>query len=413
MEVLGRFARVDEVVNEVVKYLHLPPSCTLDLLHALGKVSSCTITCSKPIPPHLKATMDGVAVKSSDVAHASEVNPIYLKLRSNEVVHACEQPNFELREGECVLIETGGYLPRGADAVVRLEDVEVADGTVAVYRSVPKYGNVSLVGEELSTGDTIVSVGDVIRPWHLAALSSQGLSSIEVYDLKCGVVITGDEFVRGLAIPYTMWLIVGWLRENWFTEVTTCVVPDDTSTIVSKVKEFISRNYPVILIVGGTALGRKDYSVKAIKLLGPEYMVHGLAIRPGRTTCVSAVDGRLVIAMSGLPVAALAVLELILRSILIKWLGVRAPPRAVVRGKLVKKVAGAVGYRCFVRVIVRRISSEYFIEPIMVGGSGSLRSLVLGNGYLVVPEDVEGYDVGDVVEVTLYGHVEEGLSQTS
>jgi molybdopterin molybdotransferase len=42
----------------------------------------------------------------------------------------------------------------------------------------------------------------------------------------------------------------------------------------------------------------------------------------------------------------------------------------------------------------------------MLGGSGALASLLRGNGYVIVPEGVEGYDEGETVEVNLYKEVE-------
>jgi molybdopterin molybdotransferase len=49
----------------------------------------------------------------------------------------------------------------------------------------------------------------------------------------------------------------------------------------------------------------------------------------------------------------------------------------------------------------------------MLGGSGALASLLRGNGYVIVPEGVEGYDEGETVEVNLYGEVESSKRQES
>ncbi|MCD6312555.1 MAG: molybdopterin molybdenumtransferase MoeA, partial [Thaumarchaeota archaeon] len=47
-------------------------------------------------------------------------------------------------------------------------------------------------------------------------------------------------------------------------------------------------------------------------------------------------------------------------------------------------------------------------EPLRVTGSGLLSTLTKGNGLLVIPEDLEGYDEGSEVEVMLLSPIFEG-----
>jgi molybdopterin molybdotransferase len=56
-------------------------------------------------------------------------------------------------------------------------------------------------------------------------------------------------------------------------------------------------------------------------------------------------------------------------------------------------------------VRVQEKEGKLYAEPIMSGGSGALASLLKGNGFVEVPEDVEGFDEGCEVEVSLYGSV--------
>jgi len=59
-----------------------------------------------------------------------------------------------------------------------------------------------------------------------------------------------------------------------------------------------------------------------------------------------------------------------------------------------------------VRVRVFRSDGEVMVEPLRLTGSGILSSLTRGNGLLMVPEELEGYDEGDVVDVELLQPVE-------
>jgi len=142
--------------------------------------------------------------------------------------------------------------------------------------------------------------------------------------------------------------------------------------------------------------------------LEPEYMVHGIAIRPGRPTSIAVVRGKPIIMLSGFPVAAITGFEALARPILLNMVGAEDEPRPVVRGILTRRVSTPINTRSFVRVrIYRGGDGKIYIEPLALTGSGILSTLVRGNGILVVPENREGYDEGEEVEAILLRGIEE------
>ena len=133
-----------------------------------------------------------------------------------------------------------------------------------------------------------------------------------------------------------------------------------------------------------------------------------MAERPGRTAGAFVVGGKPVLMVSGLPVACLVALNNFLRPLILRAYRAVEEPKPVVRARLVRRVANVVGFRSYYRVAVWREGGEYLVEPLMISGSGVVSSLIKGNGILVVPEHVEGYDEGEYVEVELIGPVREG-----
>jgi molybdopterin biosynthesis enzyme len=57
---------------------------------------------------------------------------------------------------------------------------------------------------------------------------------------------------------------------------------------------------------------------------------------------------------------------------------------------------------------VKRSGGELKAEPVRVHGASMISSLAKANGVLEVPEDVEGYEAGDWVKVTLIKPVTRG-----
>ena len=395
------FRRIKDAIDDVVDYLvYTPENVSIELEKSLNKISGENFSSKVDLPPYPKSTMDGYALRHTDISGASRDNPIPLKLIGS-ITMPFKKYDLKVREGECVFIETGCFLPSGTDAVVRIEDTYREGGVVYVMKTLAKYENVSLPGEELKRGDPILKRGIRIKPWHIAALRLHGVSEIEVLNLRVLVVGTGDEFLEGLHIPFTLSLVRQWFIEYGFLKAEEIVVGDNKDEIKRIIRKSLP-NYDMIVLCGGTSLGMKDYLAQAIKELSPDVYIHGIALKPGRTTILSAISGKPVIGISGLPVAAYANLELVISEILRRWLEAEPIIKPRVKAILTRRVTTKSGVRALVRVRVYSRKGSYIAEPLLTGGSGSLRSLLLSNGYLVIPEDVEGFEEGEVVEVVIH-----------
>jgi len=399
-----RLHRIGEALRSAGELIEDPPVERVDVDNALQRYSARKVVSPIDLPPRPKAVMDGYAVRHVDVEDASQASPAVLKILSG-VVRPGADTCVRVGAEEAVRIETGGFIPEGADAVVPVEETEEMEGRLLVFSPVGRFANVSLPGEELRKGARILEKGARIRPWHVAALVACGYSRVDVFKLGAAVIATGDEFLKaGYFAPFTLQLVEGVLAEWGFELLKARILADDVDAIENCVRETLPQAY-VTLVLGGSSMGSRDYSVKAVERLSPKYMVHGFALRPGKTACLAVKDGRIVMVMSGLPVAALAVLENVLRPLLEKVVGLELPRRTRVKARLARRVTVKAGLRGFVRVRVYRERGGLAAEPLMVGGSGSLGSLLEGNGFLIVPEDVEGFEEGEEVEVELHGRV--------
>jgi molybdopterin molybdotransferase len=127
-----------------------------------------------------------------------------------------------------------------------------------------------------------------------------------------------------------------------------------------------------------------------------QLLVHGVRIQPGKPTAFGRVQDRPVVCLPGYPVAALADLYMFVRSALKKLAHLNdAVPKITV--KLARKIASKPGYLGIVRV---KIEGEMAM-PIMTSGAGILSSVAKADGFVMVPEELEGIEAGEMVEVTL------------
>jgi molybdopterin molybdotransferase len=87
-------------------------------------------------------------------------------------------------------------------------------------------------------------------------------------------------------------------------------------------------------------------------------------------------------------------------------LGVKQERRPTVKAKITRRATTALGRKTFVRVHVFQSGEEFFAEPISARGSGIISTMTKANGYVVVPENREGLEEGEYVQVHMFDGVE-------
>ncbi len=386
---------------------------------AVGRVAAKDVVAPHDYPPFNRAAVDGFAVRSSDTFGASPNNPAPLRyigtIDTSVIKSTCAVVNKlpALREGEAYLIFTGAPLPKGADAVVPLENTIVRNNTILVLSQVPPLANVSRRGEDFRKGDTILRKGTRVMPWHVAALAQANISYIDVFrPIRIAIVNTGDELIEvgdngpGI-INSTGPLIESYAKLNGCEVLRLGIVEDE----VNKIKEAIERGLKVadvVIVTGGSSVGGRDVVPEALSSIeNAELVFHGVNLRPGRTAGAYVVNGKPVLMLSGLPVACFVGLEVFLKPLIHYLLGTQPSPKVTVKAVLTRRVANVVGYRSFYRVKVFRGSDgRLYAEPLRLTGSGIISTLIRGNAILVIPENVEGFEEGTEVEVELIGPIE-------
>jgi molybdopterin biosynthesis enzyme len=117
--------------------------------------------------------MDGYAVRAADTLGATRESPT--RLRKTGRVFTGEVSAAPLAPGTCCEIATGAPLPRGADAVVMVEDTSPGDGddAVRVHVALEVGQHVGRRGGDVAAGETVLDEGAVITAARVGALAGQ------------------------------------------------------------------------------------------------------------------------------------------------------------------------------------------------------------------------------------------------
>jgi molybdopterin molybdotransferase len=392
-------------VDDAVGLIRRRVSClgpeSVEVDTAAGRVLASAVVAGVPVPHFDRAAFDGYAVRAEETFGAGPYNPLTLRV----VGEAMPGRPFGQFVGarETVRIMTGSPLPTGADAVLPAESAEEVNGLLRVVEPVVPGKNVGRTGEDVPVGRTVLLPGRVLRPQDLGLLSSIGVGRVDVVRRpRVGILITGDEILPpgskpdGYRIVDSNSVVLRALvRRDGGEALTTRHLPDRADQIRAAMSD---GSWDVLLISGGTSVGREDHAPRVVAELG-ELPIHGMALRPASPAGIGFIDGRPVFLLPGNPVSCLCAYDLF-GGRAVRRLGGRSDelPYRSAEYAVAGKIVSAVGRVDYVRLRITPAG----VEPIAVSGASILSTTVTADGFTLVPRDREGYAAGDRVTVFLY-----------
>ena len=400
--------------------LHPLEAETVPLRSAAGRVLTAAVVSDVDVPGFDRATMDGYALRADSSEGATPYNRVALTV----VGDALPGAPFEgpLAAGHAVRIMTGAPMPAGSDAVLPAESVDRGDLggssddlplraprpgpsrdlTVAAIAEVSPGKNVGRRGEDILAGTRVLDAGRRLRPQDLGVMSSIGLADATVVRRpRVRLVITGNEVLPSGSRPRDYQItdangpMLAALAERDGGVVDfPGLVRDEPDAILAA----LHASADVVIVSGGSSVGVEDLAPMLVATHG-ELAVHGIAMRPSSPTGLGTLGHRLVFLLPGNPVSALCAYDFFAGRA-IRALGGRAAtwPYTSVRAVLSRKISSPIGRLDYARVRLE----DGQVVPLSVSGASVLSSTTRADGFVIVPDDSEGFPAGAEVDVWLY-----------
>src|SRR3977135_4287914 len=167
------------------------------LSDALGCALSEDIVAPIDVPPFDRSNVDGFAVRSADLALASEATPVRIML-NDEVIACGTAPTRPVLSGTATSIATGGPLPRGADAIVMVEHTQpVGHRAIEIRRAALPGQFVSYAGSDIARGEALLRAGTPIGSRAKPKVPPFGIAAGAAgRKARPAVISTGDELVQ-------------------------------------------------------------------------------------------------------------------------------------------------------------------------------------------------------------------------
>ena len=385
---------------------------TIPLIRSLKRIIASDIVSNVNIPRADRAAMDGYAVIAEDTFGSSENNPAILKVMGK--IGIGEIPMIMGGFGKAIGVATGSNMPKKTDAVVMIEYTKEERNHLHIVRPVVPGQNVSKIGEDVKKGQVVVKKGTQTTPQDIGIIAALGCTNVKVMKKpRVAVISTGDELIdlgktqKGAKIyDVNRHMTIASIIKLGGEPYDLGIVTDNYERIKKMLKKAIAKA-EIVIISAGTSVGEKD-NVPAVlrSLSGKNDLIHGVSLRPGYPTGLIVIDGKPIVSLPGYPVSNAIAFRVFVRPLIAFLLETDETFECTVKAKLSRRVANTSGLRTFVRVRLFMSQNKWIAEPIMASGAGTISSLTGANGLLIIPENKEGIDEGEEVEVRLLRHLE-------
>ena len=386
----------EEALDIITKSAVPLSSEKIKLEDSLGRVLSMDVFSDMDMPPFDKSAVDGYACRSVDLGK---------ELKVIETIPAGKVPVKFVDAGCCSKLMTGGMLPKGADTVIMVEDVEIT-GTDTIRFVAPRTAsNYCTKAEDITKGEKVLEKGTSIRPQEIAILASVGCANPEVYKQpRIGIISTGDELVEPAETP-----ALSQIRNSNAYQLlaqakrSDCIatyygIAHDTEESTLQIIQQAANGSDIVILTGGISAGDFDFVPAVIKQAGFDIKFRSMAVQPGKPVIFATRGNKYLVGLPGNPVSSFVQFELLVKHLIKLVTGNNVP-------LLQLKVPMGIDYsrkrttrKAFFPVY---LSEEGTAMPVEYHGSAHIHSYIHAHGIVTIEIGENKISKGTLVDVRL------------
>ena len=370
------------------------------LSDAINRVLAKDIIAKYDNPYMPTASMDGYAINYDDID--SEIKII----GKNPAGHFDIK---EIKRGEAVKTYTGSFMPKGADTLVPIENVEVRGDRLIIKEKVERGFSVREVGEDFKKGEVLIKKGTLIKAGEIGVLASLGIPIVDVVKKPIvSILATGEEvvdldseFEMGQIRSSNNYTLTALANSFGFNAINLGIAGDNKEEIKLKVLDALKTS-DVVVTTGGVSVGDFDFVKEVVKEF--DVLFHGVNIKPGQWVMLARAGSKYIVSLPGFPYSSFVTFLLYVVPILesLENKKVLRKIKARLKHNFIKKFKK---YQ-FVAVNIE-YNGEFYVDTIgkKQGSSGILTNLIGNKALMCLEEGLYELEAGEMVDVLVYDRV--------
>jgi molybdopterin molybdotransferase len=375
----------------------------LPLDQLTGKILAEDIVARVDSPSSTSSRKDGYAVISSDLAGATEENPVKLKVVGK--LAAGDVANLQITGGQAVRVTTGAPLPEGANAVLSEEFCEPSADEITAHHIAEEGRNILEGGTDIRRAETVAAKGEKLSPALIGLVASAGLDSAPVHKVpKVAVIASGDEVVApgkpltdGKLYASNMIEICSWLT-FYGLSYSAVLVGDSQQEIQYAITTQLTEA-DAIVTSGGAWGSEHDLILDVVEKLDWQGIYRRVRMGPGKPVGFGLLEQKpFFILPGGPPSNEMAFLQLALPAIM-KMKGETAFSFPVVRAQLAETVRGHKDWTQFIHARLEKENHELIVKPAKL--KSRLISMARKDALIIIPEGWEEWIAGEIIEIQI------------
>ncbi|KYJ86906.1 molybdopterin molybdotransferase MoeA [Sulfurovum riftiae] len=376
----------------------------LYIMDALGYILAEDVVADHNSPEFPTAAMDGYAINYEDMPLG--------RLKIASINPAGSALTDAVLGGTCIKTFTGSLMPEGADTLIPIENVEVDGDEIIIKEEVPQGFSVREVGENYAKGQMLIPADTKIDFPQIGVMAGLNIVSVMVYEkptvailstgselLDLGEVQTNDAQIRS-SNNYTVEAIV---RKYDGIAMQLGCIKDDKASIQKAMADALSKS-DIVVTTGGVSVGDFDFVKDVIGELGCEVLFKGVRVKPGQHIVVARKGDKFIVGLPGFAYSSTVTALLYVVPLIEKLQRGRSALR-MVKAKLKEPFIKRARKAEFTACNVSLLQGEYYVDfkGKKVGTSAILTNMLGEAALLVTSEEEHSKEVGDEVNVLLFG----------
>ena len=388
-------------------------TCRLALKDGVNRLLAVNYHSPINVPSFNNSAMDGFALKSAYVNQQMDKNH-QIKLLVTGSIQAGDKDdlNPSVADDNCWEIMTGAPVPNEFDAVIQIENVEIQEQnnqkTITLKERVKSFRNIRKQGTDYKKDQLVISKHTLIQAQHIMALATVGIKEIDVLSrVKVAILSTGNELAKRRSNSLNSGKIYN-SNQPYLTEYCKSLnckpvfvgrCKDNLNDFNVLIDTALNQGVKIIFSTGAVSMGKYDFIPQALLQRGAKIHFHKAKIRPGKPILFAELaDGTLYFGLPGNPIAAASGMRFFAAPFIRSILGLAAEKPIMAR--LLNDIDSKIGFRTFAKAMASiDDQGQICVDMLLDQGSYQSRSFAQSNCWLIIPEDCQSIQAGELIQI--------------